>query len=253
MIINIRGTSGSGKSTLARRLMALYPSRAPNLVEGRRQPISYILSGAATQRPLFVLGHYEIECGGADTVSDRNEAFGFGGSGEATGQPGLLRDARELGCDILFEGVVFSDEVTRTIALCRGHDHAIIQLATPIEECIAGIQERRQRTGNVRPWKEDATRKRVKAIDNACRRLRASGLRVEKLGREAAFLRCAELLGLGGGQGQEPGVSRLADGCCSASSPCAHQKADPTTICEVCQRAAEQALRPHIEQLRGEQ
>lgn len=30
----------------------------------------------------------------------------------------------------------------------------------------------------------------------------------------------------------------LAEGCCSASSPCEHQKADPTTICGSCQRAA---------------
>lgn len=26
--------------------------------------------------------------------------------------------------------------------------------------------------------------------------------------------------------------------CCSAISPCAHQRKDPTTICDVCQRAA---------------
>lgn len=30
----------------------------------------------------------------------------------------------------------------------------------------------------------------------------------------------------------------LAEGCCSASSPCGHQKRDPTTICEVCTLAA---------------
>lgn len=27
-------------------------------------------------------------------------------------------------------------------------------------------------------------------------------------------------------------------GCCSASSPCAHKKISPDTLCEVCQKAA---------------
>ena len=36
---------------------------------------------------------------------------------------------------------------------------------------------------------------------------------------------------------EQDGEVRLADGCCSASSPCAHQKQDPSTICGACQRA----------------
>lgn len=31
---------------------------------------------------------------------------------------------------------------------------------------------------------------------------------------------------------------RLAEGCCSAVTPCNHQKASPNTICETCQKAA---------------
>ena len=30
---------------------------------------------------------------------------------------------------------------------------------------------------------------------------------------------------------------RLAEGCCSSSSPCDHQKIDPTTICDICKIA----------------
>lgn len=40
-------------------------------------------------------------------------------------------------------------------------------------------------------------------------------------------------------------AASLAKGCCSASSPCFHQKHDPTTICEACRNAglrAEEAL-----------
>jgi hypothetical protein len=31
---------------------------------------------------------------------------------------------------------------------------------------------------------------------------------------------------------------QMAEGCCSAVSPCAHQRNDPTTICDTCQLAA---------------
>ena len=30
----------------------------------------------------------------------------------------------------------------------------------------------------------------------------------------------------------------LAPGCCSAISPCAHQRSDPTTLCDICRQAA---------------
>lgn len=32
--------------------------------------------------------------------------------------------------------------------------------------------------------------------------------------------------------------TKTAEGCCSAISPCSHQQRDPTTICDVCNRAA---------------
>jgi len=35
-----------------------------------------------------------------------------------------------------------------------------------------------------------------------------------------------------------PVVDEMAEGCCSASSPCFHQKHDPKTICEACRNAA---------------
>jgi hypothetical protein len=33
----------------------------------------------------------------------------------------------------------------------------------------------------------------------------------------------------------------LVNGCCSATSPCAHQKKSPATLCEVCQQSADRA------------
>lgn len=37
--------------------------------------------------------------------------------------------------------------------------------------------------------------------------------------------------------GDHPSRGRLADGCCSAVSPCSHQMRSPYTICEICAKA----------------
>lgn len=38
-----------------------------------------------------------------------------------------------------------------------------------------------------------------------------------------------------GAIGAEP--RRMADGCCSAVSPCSHQQRDPYSLCEICEKA----------------
>jgi adenylate kinase family enzyme len=180
-LINIRGTSGAGKSTLARQVMSLYPKISPQFVERRRRPISLLCSGS-NQRPLFVLGHYEIPCGGGDTVSNRDEAFL------------LLRQARDRGCDVLFEGVVHSDEVRRTVELFHGQQGLVIHLDTPADVCIARIKQRRFTAGNIKPLNEAITRTRVAAIERACERLQEAGVPVVKLSAGDAFAAIRNLL-----------------------------------------------------------
>jgi hypothetical protein len=183
MIINIRGTSGAGKSTLARRVMELYPSVVRNQIAGRKRPVSLILSGAGNARPLYVLGHYDIPCGGSDTVVNREFKFG------------LLREAAAQGMDVLFEGVVDSDEVSRTVTFPKDQLR-IIMLTTPIEVCLDRIRERREAKGNEKPLSEVKTRFRKDVIIRACNRLKVAGVHVERLDTEAAFLRIKEWLGL---------------------------------------------------------
>jgi hypothetical protein len=187
--LNIRGTSGSGKSHLARRLLARYSQREPVQPSGAGRPRGYVLSG--NLRPLFVLGHYEGDHGGgADNVSDREEGFG------------LLTHFAQEGHDLFWEGVIYSDEVTRTLALSRIAETHIIVLATPIEQCLADVRARREAKGNLKPLSEKNTVSRVASIISACNRLKygqSPGLpkqNVETLGREEAWLRCIELLGL---------------------------------------------------------
>ena len=75
-------------------------------------------------------------------------------------------------------------------------------LSTPIEQCLADIRARREAKGNVKPLSPDNTVNRLEMLDRAFTRLRLSqapGLKVYKLGREEAYEKCVELLGLKNG------------------------------------------------------
>lgn len=41
-------------------------------------------------------------------------------------------------------------------------------------------------------------------------------------------------------------MNKLAEGCCSAVSPCDHQKRSPYTICDVCKQAAVEAAKGNL-------
>jgi hypothetical protein len=187
--INLRGNSGSGKSYLARRILALYPDKVPNYIKHRKVPDTCIYTNNGFT-PLFALGHYEADQGGgADTVS-RGDGFTW------------LEEAVETkAVNILWEGVIFSDEVVRTIELSKKIETHVIMLSTPLEQCLADIRSRREARGNVKPLSEANTSNRVYQLTRAYDRLRQSasvveGLNVYKLDREAAYAKCVELLGL---------------------------------------------------------
>lgn len=185
MLLNLRGTSGVGKSTLARKLFEFYSDCIPQFRDGRKRPVSLLYVGALNGRSLFVLGHYDIPCGGADTIAEREYAFG------------LLQEARDAGYDVLWEGVVYSDEVPRTVQLCKGHEAEVIWLRTPIELCIERIKQRRSERGNEKPLNEKNTRQRQKRIENAVARIKDAGIPVSRpTDFEVAFQRAKELLKL---------------------------------------------------------
>lgn len=69
VIIQVRGTSGSGKTTAVRKVMAELGEWEPGFVEGRKRPLFY------KRERVAVLGHYEVPCGGGDTIGSVPEIF----------------------------------------------------------------------------------------------------------------------------------------------------------------------------------
>lgn len=188
MIINIRGTGGAGKSHLVRSIMALYDSKEPSFQAGRKQPISYLLRRSDQENRLFVPGHYETPTGGCDTISKPDDVYD------------LVTDAAVKGYDILYEGIMIGDDVTRCIELNRYKKVVVIELSTPIKECLAGIQERRDKRGDDRPLNPKNTENRARRLTTSMMpRLRAAGVQTYKLSREEAFDKVKELLCLNQG------------------------------------------------------
>jgi hypothetical protein len=163
--------------------MALYPNCTPNFIEGRRQPISYTMGNGS--RTLTVLGHYETPCGGTDTITKTDDVYT------------LVEQAALDGGDVLYEGIMVSDDTKRFLALHqKGFKVLVIGLTTPLGTCITGIQARRDARGDARPLNPKNTEDRARRHKRTIEKLRDAGVDGRFLGREEAFTVVAEALGL---------------------------------------------------------
>lgn len=189
MIINIRGTSGSGKSTLVRQLMELYEQKSAYKEEGRKQPIGYVCSNPlSSSLPLAVIGHYETACGGCDTISKMEHIFD------------LVRKSHQEGFDVVFEGLLISADVNRTLALHQeGLPLAVVALdQVPIEVCLSSVNERRMaRLGPEKytPVKEKNTISKFRGVQKSMERLRVAGVTVVSCDRDLALSYIKGVLG----------------------------------------------------------
>lgn len=192
MIVTIRGTSGSGKSTLVKRVMesGAYQSKMPQYVQGRKQPLGYWLSRPhdSPGAHLRVLGHYESPTGGGDTINQGLDHI-----------DGLVREtlALEYPHDVIYEGLVVSSDFKRIVKLHHeGEPCMVLVLATPLDECVRSVEQRRRARGNDKPLNTHATIAKYRSVLNHIPRFRAEGLRVEHLDREEAYQCLREVLRL---------------------------------------------------------
>ena len=174
MIIQLRGTSGSGKSTIVREVMKRHLFMTPIFREGRRKPIGYYSGG------LWVVGHYETESGGCDTIARLDDVYAE------------VELAAQKGYNVLYEGIMASGEYRRCVALSKEHKLAVLALNTPIEECIVAILERRLSRGNTKPLDEARTRRRAKEVTSMMEYLLKAGVSASWVSREEALRICLE-------------------------------------------------------------
>lgn len=190
MIINIRGTSGSGKSTLVKRVTELYGLHIDNYIDGRKQPyyVTHRMFHLEAPPSLSVPGHYNTACGGCDTIKTVDEVYSIVRSCAMADPPH----------DILYEGIMVMDDVKRATSLHRDKpgQFLVIGLTTPVDECIAAVQSRRDARGEAKPLNPKNTVDRAKRCSRGLERLEANGVRVVRVDREGAFELVKRELGL---------------------------------------------------------
>jgi len=184
MIINIRGTSGSGKSFLVRHIMSLYSNKEPVRVEDRKQPLYYIMRNGEGTPELAVLGHYESPCGGCDTITKIDTTYQ------------LIQEQIALGRNVLFEGLLLTNEINRTKELpdCR-----VVFIEETIETCLAGVNARRQARGEMEPVPTKNTTAKHSQAKRAAQRfeeLPGKPVQVFRCNRQQAADLIEEMLGL---------------------------------------------------------
>lgn len=189
MIINIRGTSGSGKSTLVRRVMELYAkhSEVVDKVRDRAVVCGYVCDEPFVREPglplpksVFVAGRYTTATGGCDTLPSLDVTY-----------PLVEKWCAE---HAIFEGIMASEEVRRAVELSKRRRLAVIGLTTPLKECLASIQKRRDARGDTRPLNPANTTRRYAVVQRALQRLKSAGVEVHQLDREEAYRLTCELL-----------------------------------------------------------
>lgn len=170
MLVKIHGTSGAGKSTIAFNLLEASTMEPVKIGENPKKPEAYAIVLPSVTAITYILGSYENQCGGMDSiVSVQNQIQ-------------LIHKYAELG-NVVYEGLLMStyyggigQEMER-----YGKDHIWAFLDTPIDVCIDRVKARRLAAGNERPLNERNTRERIKPIISLQNRLINMGARVETL------------------------------------------------------------------------
>lgn len=183
LVIQVRGTSGSGKSTVIRQVVdEIEPLEEweANFITDRKQPLYY--RNALNDRGIYLLGHYESQCGGCDNVGSAAKVFK------------LIKSVQEHSDSrgtILCEGLLLSEDTKWSQQIQNLH---VVYLNTPIETCIKQIKARRLAAGNEKPLNEENTRKRVAVIERSRVKLIGLGIKCYSLDFGSAVEKVLELI-----------------------------------------------------------
>lgn len=185
-LVQVRGTSGSGKSTVIKTAMGILERGRKSTwqsvyVDGRRKPILYVLDN------IVVLGHYEIDCGGCDTIGSAPKVFEL-----VTTLSDIIPDVIDVSnLVVLSEGLLWGEDVKWTQNLLSlGWSVVSMFLNTSLEDCLAGVESRQNGKEPKEP--ERVVRKltaRMGTIDRARVRLLRTKCKVLRVSRQQALKR----------------------------------------------------------------
>jgi hypothetical protein len=182
MILQIRGPNGSGKSTIVQEIIKRATVVLPRFTIGRKKPIGYHLN--FSPMPVIVMGHYEIQTGGCDTIQKMDDVYEFARNWNTEGH-------------VLMEGIMLSGERLRAIQLHKdGFELKVVALNTPLDECLENVKKRRESKGNDKPFDPDRTIYRATEVRRMMEHLKVAGIPTYWLTREEALEFCLKEFGI---------------------------------------------------------
>lgn len=147
----LRGTNGSGKTHVARYL----------LEESKAKPILYLgrkvraYKGELDGYPLFVLGSYETQCGGCDTISSVQEVADLLRLFMTNDNDLKVYTPSDEPGIVFFEGLMIS-HMLGTVggyqAKLGKNRNVLAFLDTPLDKCIEHVMTRRMLRKDERPF-----------------------------------------------------------------------------------------------------
>ena len=176
LVIQIRGTSGSGKSTIVHKLLkgkkGFDKAWDPVFKEGRKKPLCYL------KDRVLILGHYEIDCGGCDTIGSAPQIYNS------------ILELEQDDYDVaITEGLLWSEDVKWTVKLKEeGFEILSLFLNTPLKQCLEWVEQRQAGRKPADP--ERVIRKlstRIQTIERARLRLVQAGVSCRRVSPDQAF------------------------------------------------------------------
>jgi len=175
-IIKIHGCSGAGKTTAVRLL--LNDSFIVTPIKNDAGKIeAYLCSNMKLKREVSVLGSYQNNCGGMDTVSKAFDAMSMVKKYEKVGHvvhEGLLQST--------YYGAMGKDSVQ------YGDDYVYAFLDTPLELCLERVVARRAANESKNKFDPQLTVDKFRTIERLKAKLPAMGHRVVTLRHDADML-----------------------------------------------------------------
>ena len=140
-IIKILGPSGAGKTSAVRELF-VEADKWEKAGGSPKKPDAYALRFAAyPSKNVYVIGSYESNCGGVDTIDSSQKVMD------------LVDTYSALGDHVIFEGLLQSTYYGKMGEWSQkyGQNFIYAWLNTPLEVCMARLQKRREENGTKRP------------------------------------------------------------------------------------------------------
>jgi predicted kinase len=171
MIVNLRGCNGSGKSTVAYGLLGENSTKIDELTT--------TVGGYMTPTGIIVMGRYETQCGGMDTVKTQIESRD------------VVQAVDKSGSNGFFEGVLISTIFAPWYNLSTELEQEMVWafLDTPYELCLERIYKR----NGGKKINEKLVRSKFDGINRVADKADTAGERVEWISYENATEEVKEL------------------------------------------------------------